>query len=79
MLAQKDLERQALELSREQRAELARVLLLSLDSEGEDISPEEWAEAWSQEAERRYQEVLQGKVTLIPSGEVLREARSRLK
>lgn len=71
----KDLEVEALKLSEKDRAELARVLLLSL----EDVGDEGNELAWAEEAERRYQEIKAGAVELIPSEDVFEQARSRLK
>jgi len=69
------LEAQLLRLPGEERARLARTLLLSLDEE----SDEETERIWAAEAERRFQEIQRGEVTPIPSEEVFREARSRLR
>lgn len=61
---------EALELSPEERADLAATLLDSLE-EGEDEGVEE---AWAQEIARRIQEVESGAVKTIPWS----EARRRL-
>ena len=74
----KDLETEALKLSEKDRAELARVLLRSLESL-EDVGDEGNELAWAEEAERRYQEIKAGAVELIPSEDVFKQARSRLK
>jgi putative addiction module component (TIGR02574 family) len=71
----KRIETDALQLSQAERAELARVLLLSL--EGEEEADHE--QLWAEEAERRYEEIRSGEVTALPSSEVLRAARARLK
>lgn len=71
----RDLEEAALKLPEKSRAELARVLLLSLDSFDEDSNEAVWAE----EAERRYAEIKAGLVETFPSDQVFQEARSRLK
>jgi hypothetical protein len=72
-----ELEAKALGLEEKERAELARILLLSLDpTEPEDPEIER---QWAEEAERRYQEILQGVVEPIDSDEVFREARARLR
>ena len=71
----KTLEAEALKLAEKDRAELARVLLLSL----EDVQDQDTELAWAQEAERRYQELKAGAVSAIPSESVLAEARARLK
>ena len=66
-------ESQALELSPEERVELANRLLSSLavDSEIE--------EAWSAEVERRLAEVESGRMALVPLEEALSRARSSLR
>lgn len=73
--AVKNLEAEALKLSEKDRAELVRVLLLSLE-DSEDQGNELM---WAEEAERRYQELKAGAVQAIPSEKVFEEARSRLK
>ena len=57
------------------RAKLAHLLILSLDAGEEEDNDRLWAE----EAERRYQQIERGEVSAIPSQEVFREARARLK
>jgi hypothetical protein len=69
------LEAEALKLPEKDRADLARVLLLSLE-ESED---QDTALAWVEEAERRYRELKAGAVQAIQSDEVLDEARARLR
>lgn len=73
--AVKVLEAKALKLTGKDRAELARILLLSLD-EADDQDAEL---AWAEEADRRYRELRSGAVSAIPSGRVMQEARARLK
>lgn len=71
----RSVEAEALNLPEKDRAELARVLLLSLgDPEEPDVEA-----AWAEEAERRYEEIKSGAVEAIPSERVFEEARSRLK
>lgn len=69
------LQAEALELDENDRAELARVLLLSLEAPPD----EEVEQAWAVEAERRYRELASGAVEAIPSEEVLAAARARLR
>jgi len=73
--AAKKVEAAALRLPEKERAELARILLLSLDPAEQDANEAAWAE----EAERRYEELRAGLVQAIPSDQVFEEARSRLK
>ena len=70
-----NLEAAALKLPEKDRAELARVLLLSLGAAELEGSEAVWAE----EAERRYEELTSGAVQAIPSEQVFHEARTRLK
>jgi len=69
-----DLIARVLELEPNERAELAHVLLTSLDTE-EPIPPAEWKTAWAAEIERRIQEIDEGRAVLVPREEV--EARLR--
>jgi putative addiction module component (TIGR02574 family) len=67
----------ALNLPPEERAELARDLLASLD-EGDDLAPEEWEAAWSDEIEKRLREIRSGEAKLIDGDEALRQVRRQL-
>ena len=69
-----DIERDALELPLEQRAELVRNLLSTLDPE-EDL---EARELWLQEAEKRHQEYRAGHVVGRPASDVFSKARRAL-
>jgi hypothetical protein len=71
----KNLEREALSLAENERADLARVFLLSLGDWHDQATELEWAE----EAERRYEEIRAGSVQAVPSHRVFEEARARLK
>ena len=76
----KTLESQALQLPQQERAELARVLLRSLEAVSVDSAPDEETDTWwAEEAERRYQELKSGTSEAIPSDTVLAEARARLR
>ena len=66
-----DVEAEALKLPSHERARLAEVLIASLDEE------DEVAEAWADEAERRYEELRSGKVQGIPADEVFAKIRAR--
>jgi len=61
---------EAMELSLEERAQLAGKLLLSLDEPSES----EVERLWMEEAERRLQEFREGKTKGIPADEVFRRA-----
>lgn len=60
----------AMELTLEERAQLAGKLLLSLDEPSES----EVERLWLEEAERRLQEFREGKIKGIPADEVFRRA-----
>lgn len=57
------------------RAWLAVKLITSLDEAEEN----EADELWAREAERRYREIVAGKVDYIPAEEALKKAREMLK
>ena len=65
----------ALSLPPEARALLADQLLASLDGENQ----KEIDAAWGEEAERRIQEIREGKVETIDGELVMKELRSRFK
>ena len=69
------IEAEALNLSGEERAELAQKLLLSLDTPSE----EEIAEDWLMEAQRRARELNEGIVQPVPAEEVRRKAQALLR
>lgn len=62
-------------LSPEDRIELLRALIAHLDGPAEaDVE-----QAWLAEAQRRYREVVEGKVRPVPGARVFENLRSRLK
>jgi putative addiction module component (TIGR02574 family) len=73
--ATRELESEALRLSRRARARLAQRLISSLDQEV-DADAEKF---WLAEAERRLDELKSGKVAGIPAEKVIRKARSALR
>ena len=68
-------ESEALKLSAKARARLAERLISSLDDHADPDSERLWLE----EAERRLDELLSGKVDGIPADEVFRKARSSIR
>jgi len=73
--AAREIEAQALSLSRRARARLAQRLISSLDPKVDaDVE-----KVWLQEAERRLAELKSGKVTGIPAEKVIRKARAALR
>jgi putative addiction module component (TIGR02574 family) len=69
------IERQAKQLSREDRERLATDLMTGLEREPlSDID-----QAWVAEAERRYDELVSGRVQGIPADEAMREIREKLR
>ena len=71
----KQIEDEVLQLSEDERAELAQKLLLSLDEPSES----EIAEDWLLEAQRRARELDEGIVQPVPADEVRRKAQALLR
>lgn len=71
----RELEAQALKLSRRERARLAQRLISSLDREV-DADAER---LWLAEAERRLAELKSGKVAAIPAERVIKKIRTALR
>ena len=71
----KQIEDEALHLPKEERAELAQKLLLSLDAPSES----EIAEDWLVEAKQRARELDEGTARPVPAEEVRRKARALLR
>ena len=69
-----DVEAVALKLALEDRAELARRLLVSLD----EPTDEENERLWLEVAQERTQDLRDGKVKGVPAGDVLEDVRRRL-
>ena len=69
-----DLEAAALNLDPKNRARLAERLLESL----EDLTPEENARIWAEEAQRRADALESGSLSSRPADDVFREARARV-
>ncbi|HEX2191462.1 MAG TPA: addiction module protein [Longimicrobiaceae bacterium] len=72
----KQLEAEALELSAQERAQLAHRLLVSLDEDTDD-DPAAVERAWAEEIHRRVAEVEAGTAELISAEQVFAELRSR--
>jgi putative addiction module component (TIGR02574 family) len=71
----REVESQALKLSRRERARLAQRLISSLDQEV-DADAER---LWLAEAERRLADLKSGKVAAIPAARVIRKVRAALR
>ena len=69
------IEDEVLRLPKEERVQLIRRLILSLDSP----SDEELRADWLHEARRRAEELDQGVVQVVPGEEVMRKARALLR
>ena len=69
-----ELEAAALKLEPKSRARLAELLLESL----EQLSPEENARIWAEEAQRRSAAIDAGSLTSQSAEDVFREARTRI-
>lgn len=72
----KEVQREALKLPPDERLELAYGLIRSVDDEGETREIER---LWMEEAERRYQDFLDGKVQEVPGEEAIRRIRAALR
>jgi len=72
----KRLEAEAMELTSHERAELATVLIASLDADEED-DPAEVQKAWDEEILRRVAELEAGTAELIPAEQVFAELWAR--
>lgn len=68
------IEREAMALSWEERERLVQDLIAGLESRPVSAIDQ----AWIDEAERRYDELVSGRVQGVPAEQVLREARERL-
>jgi putative addiction module component (TIGR02574 family) len=66
-----ELETELLKLSSHERARLAEVLIASLNEE------DEIAQAWADEAERRYEQLRSGEVEAVPAEDVFARLRAR--
>jgi len=66
--------REALELEAGDRATLARILISTLDEDTDEL----WLQNWAAEAQKRYDDVRNGKTVSIPNDEVVADIRSRL-
>ena len=73
-MTNKQVETEALKLSPQARAELAEKLLRSLD----DLSEEEIARLWAEEAVRRDAELDDGTASMRDAEDVFKDARARL-
>lgn len=70
-----DIERDIRALSGEEKRELLRVLIAELDAPADPDVEKAWLEA----AQRRYRELVEGKVKGIPGPQVFERLRSRLR
>ncbi len=77
-MAARKLLAQALELSHEERAWIARELIGSLDERAPE-DPGEIAKAWGEEIARRVHELKSGKVKAVPWSTVKREVDRTLR
>lgn len=74
-----DILQQALRLPYPERARLVEQLQQSLHPPGEDVSEEEWQQAWAEEIKARSDAVHAGTAELLDAEEVLERLRQRLK
>jgi putative addiction module component (TIGR02574 family) len=73
-MSREELEAEIKKLTLQDRAELAKWIVQSLD----ELSEAEIEALWVEEAERRLDELEQGLATEIPAEEVLRRARAAI-
>ena len=73
----KEIENQALQLSPQERGELIRRLIISLDGEPEE-SPEAIAKAWDEEIARRVADMEAGRTQWIDADEVMTRLRTKI-
>ena len=71
----KDIENQALQLTQQERGELIRRLIISLENIPED-STESIAKAWDKEIARRVADMEAGRTQWIPAEEVMTRIRA---
>lgn len=69
-----EIEREILELDAEQKRDLLRRLIAELDAPADP----EVEKAWLKESQRRYQELVEGKVQGVPGPLVFERLRTRL-
>lgn len=70
-----EIEREILELDAEQKLDLLRALIAELDSPADA----EVEKAWLKESQRRYRELVEGKVKGVPGPLVFERLRARLR
>ncbi len=70
-MSTQELEAQVLRLARHERARLAQKLIASLEED------DEIDQAWTEEAERRYEELRDGSVEALPADQVFADVRSK--
>jgi putative addiction module component (TIGR02574 family) len=70
---------EALALPIEERAQLARTLIDSLEAEEDELSAAEIEAAWRTEVEQREEEIERDPSVLVPAEDVFREAEHRLR
>lgn len=70
-MSTQELEAHLLRLSRHERARLAQKLIASLDED------DEIEQSWTEEAERRYEDLRSGSIDALPAEQVFAEVRSK--
>lgn len=63
-------------LTADERAEVAEYLAAHAEGE-EDLTPEEWEEAWAEEVNRRIEDAKVNKTAGIPHEEVMRRMKEK--
>jgi putative addiction module component (TIGR02574 family) len=75
--AAQKLKKQVLALPNKDRAQLAGLLIKSLDVPGEKVNSKEWDQAWGVELKKRLNDVRTGKVKTVPAHEVMAELKAK--
>lgn len=70
---------QALRLSEAERATVAHELLASIDPSSEDVTDEEWRQAWGAEIRRRSDALARGDVETVDWREAMSQIRQRMR
>jgi putative addiction module component (TIGR02574 family) len=77
MISIDEVTQRALELPLRQRAELAELLIRSLEPPGEQLTEEAYGQLWAAEIKARSDAVHDGTADLIDYDEAMRQLRSR--
>jgi len=74
-----EIEQELMALPGEDRARLARDLIVSLDDDVQKLSQQEWDEAWREEVQLREMEVREGRAQTYSVKDTLEELNNKYK